>query len=72
MGKKELTRTNLPIEPGRICRLRNALSPECNSEAMRHAIDERLAAETGLAALRELRRLGGLENAFHRARRKRK
>jgi len=38
-----------------------------NSEAVRRAIDERLAVEVGLNALRDLRNLGGLQDVFGRA-----
>lgn len=62
-----LTRTNLVLETGKIKKLRKALRSRSNSEAVRRAIDERLAAESGLEALRELRRLGGPEDVFGRA-----
>lgn len=67
MRKAALTRTNLVLETGKIRRLRKALRSRSNSEAVRRVIDERLAAETGLEALRELQRLGGPEDVFERA-----
>jgi hypothetical protein len=68
MSKAPLTRTNLLLETGKIRRLRKALQSRSNSEAVRRAVDERLAVETGLAALRNLRKLGGPEDVFGRAR----
>ena len=65
--RTSLTRTNLVLETGKIKKLRKALRSRSNSEAVRRAIDERLAAESGLEALRELRRLGGPEDVFGRA-----
>jgi hypothetical protein len=72
MNKGALTRTNLLLETGKIRRLRKALQSRSNSEAVRRAIDERLAVETGLAALRNLRNLGGPEDLFGRARAKKR
>jgi hypothetical protein len=68
MSGAELTRTNLLLESEKIRRLRKALRSRSNSEAVRRVIDERLAVETGLAALRSLRRLKGPEDVFGRAR----
>ena len=70
MGSTTLTRTNLLLETGKIRRLRKVLCSRSNSEAVRRAINERLAAEKGLEALRTLRELGGLEDVFGRARAK--
>jgi hypothetical protein len=67
MGKVALTRTNLLLETAKVRRLRKVLGSRSNSEAVRRAIDERLAVEAGLRALRELRRHGGLEDIFGRA-----
>lgn len=67
MSKAALTRTNLLLETGKIRRLRKALRSRSNSEAVRRVIDERLAAEAGLEALRSLRKLGGPEDVFGRA-----
>ena len=72
MSKAALTRTNLLLETGKIRRLRKALQSRSNSEAVRRAVDERLAVETGLAALRNLRKLGGLEDVLGRARAKKR
>jgi hypothetical protein len=66
MSKIALTRTNLLLEVGKVRRLRKALRSRSNSEAVRRAIDERLALEAGLRALRNLRKLGGLEDVFGR------
>ena len=63
-----LTRTNLLLETEKVRRLRKALRSRSNSEAVRRAIDERLAVESGLTALRTLRKLGGIEDVFGRAR----
>jgi hypothetical protein len=67
MGKVALARTNLLLEVGKVRRLREALRSRSNSEAVRHAISERLAVEEGLEALRTLRKLGGPEDVFGRA-----
>jgi hypothetical protein len=67
MGNVALTRTNLLLETAKVRRLRKVLGSPSNSEAVRRAIDERLAVEAGLQALRELRRHGGLEDIFGRA-----
>ena len=67
MSRIPLTRTNLMLEVGKVRRLRKALRSRSNSEAVRRVIDERLAVETGLEALRSLRKLGGPEDVFGRA-----
>jgi hypothetical protein len=66
MSKIAFTRTNLLLEVGKVRRLRKALQSRSNSEAVRRAIDERLALEAGLRALRSLRKLGGVEDVFGR------
>jgi hypothetical protein len=66
MSRSTLRRTNLFLEAGKVRRLRKALHSRSNSEAVRRVIDERLAVERGLAALRNLRELGGLEDVFGR------
>lgn len=71
MSRAALTRTNLLLETGKIRRLRKALRSRSNSEAVRLVIDERLAAEAGLRALRKLRKSGGIEDVFNRAQAKR-
>jgi hypothetical protein len=49
MSKIAFTRTNfLLLEIGKARRLRNTLQSRSNSEAVRRAIDERLAMEAGL------------------------
>jgi hypothetical protein len=72
MSQAALTRTNLLLEAGKVRRLRKALQSPSNSAAVRRAIDERLAVEAGLDALRSLPKLGGLEDLFGRARAKRR
>jgi hypothetical protein len=67
MSRTGLTRTNLLLETGKVRRLRNTLQSRSNSEAVRRVIDERLAVEAGLEALRSLRKLGGPEDVFGRA-----
>jgi hypothetical protein len=62
-----LTRTNLLLEIGKVRKLRKALRSRSNSEAVRLVIDERLAMEAGLQALRNLRKLGDLKDVFGRA-----
>ena len=62
-----LTRTNLLLETEKVRRLRKTLRSRSNSEAVRLAIDDRLAAEAGLQALRALRNAGGPEDVFGRA-----
>lgn len=66
MSKTALTRTNLLLEVGKVRRLRKALQSRSYTEAVRRAIDERLAMEAGLRALRSLRKLGGVEDVFGR------
>ncbi len=66
MSRVALTRTNLLLEVGKVRRLRKALQSPSNSAAVRRTIEERLAVEAGLHALRNLRKLGGLEDAFGR------
>jgi hypothetical protein len=67
MSRAALTRTNLLLETGKIRRLRKALRSRSNSEAVRLVIDERLAVEAGLQALRKLRKSSGIEDVFNRA-----
>lgn len=67
MNRPALTRTNLLLEVGKVRRLRKALRSRSNSEAVRRVINERLVVETGLEALRSLRRLGGPDDVFGRA-----
>jgi len=67
MSRAALTRTNLLLETRKVRQLREALRSRSNSEAVRIVIDERLAVEAGLQALRSLRKRGGLEDLFHRA-----
>ena len=55
MSRATVTRTNLLLETGKVRRLREALKSRSNSEAVRTVIDERLAVEAGLQALRRLR-----------------
>jgi hypothetical protein len=62
-----LTRTNLLLEIGKVRKLRKVLRSRSNSEAVRLVIDERLAVEAGLQALRNLRKLGDLKDVFGRA-----
>ena len=66
MSNVALTRTNLLLETAKVRRLRKALGSPSNSEAVRRVINERLAVEAGLQALRDLRRLGGPEDVFGR------
>jgi len=67
MARAALTRTNLLLETGKIRQLRKALRSRSNSEAVRRAIDERLAVETGFLSLKKLRKSGGIEDVFGRA-----
>jgi hypothetical protein len=67
MSRALLTRTNLLLEIEKVRRLRKTLRLRSNSEAVRRVIDERLAVETGLEALRSLRNLGGPDDVFGRA-----
>lgn len=67
MSRPTLTRTNLVLETGKVRRLRKALRSRSNSEAVRLVIDERLAVEAGLQALRKLWKSGGIEDVFDRA-----
>jgi hypothetical protein len=61
------TGINLFLEVRKIRRLRKELRSRSNSDAVQCVIDERLALETGLQALRDLRKLGGLQDVFGRA-----
>ena len=70
--RRALTRTNLLLESGKVQQLRKTLHSRSNSEAVRRVIEERLAVEAGLGALRTLRELGGPEDVFGRASAKRK
>jgi len=67
MGKVAFSRTNLLLDASKVRQLRRALRSRSNSEAIRRAISERLAAEEGLRALRDLSRFGGLDDLFARA-----
>ena len=67
MARATLTPTNLLLETGKVRRLREALQSRSNSEAVRLVIDERLAVEAGLQALRRLRNRDGLVDVFGRA-----
>jgi hypothetical protein len=67
MNTTALSRTNLVLDVGKVRRLRKALRSRSNSEAVRRVIDERLAVESGLEALRSLRKLGGLDDVFGHA-----
>jgi hypothetical protein len=67
MSRAALTRTNLVLETKKVRKLRKALRSRSNSEAVRLVIDERLAVEAGLQALRKLRKSGGIEDVFNRA-----
>jgi len=66
VGKAGMTRTNLLLEVEKVRRLRKALRSRSNSEAVRLIIDERLAVEMGLQALRSLRKTKGLIDIFNR------
>jgi hypothetical protein len=67
MTRATMTRTNLVLETRKVRQLRKALRTRSNSEAVRLVIDERLAIEAGLQALRKLRKSGGIEDVFNRA-----
>jgi len=67
MRRVALTRTNLLLETRKVRRLRKALRSRSNSEAVRLVINERLAVEAGLRALRKLRKSGGIDDVFNRA-----
>ena len=70
--KRDVMRINLLLEPRKIRELRKALRSRSNSEAVRRAIDETLKVESGLTALGNLSKLGGLEDVFGRAPAKKK
>jgi hypothetical protein len=67
MSRVAMTPTNLVLEARKVRQLRKALRARSNSEAVRIVIDERLAAESGLQALRNLGKRGGLDDVFNRA-----
>jgi signal recognition particle GTPase len=54
------------VDLAKVRELRRVLNLRSNAEAVRRVIDDRLAVETGLNALRRLRKLGGLEEVFGR------
>jgi len=62
--RRALTRTNLLLESGKVQQLPKTLHSRSNSEAVRRVIEERLAVEAGLGALRTLRELGGPEDVL--------
>ena len=51
---RTLTRTDLLLESGKVQQLRKTLHSRSNSEAVQRVIEERLAVEAGLWALRTL------------------
>jgi hypothetical protein len=67
MRRPSLTRANPLLETKKVRKLRETLQSRSNSEAVRLVIDERLAVEAGLQALRRLRKHGGLADLFCRA-----
>ncbi len=67
MGATVLKRLNLVLEERKVNELRRRLRARSKSEAVRIAIERELAADTGLAALRELSRRASLEDVFHRS-----
>jgi ActR/RegA family two-component response regulator len=69
---RAVTRTNFLVDLAKVRELRKALNARSNSEAVRRVIDERLAVETGLNALRRLKELGGPDDVFGRTSTKRK
>jgi hypothetical protein len=66
MNTRAVTRINLLLEADKIRQLRRVLRAASNSAAVRRTIDERLAVEEGLEALRALRKSGGLKDVFGR------
>lgn len=72
MSNRKLTRMNLLLQKDKLQQLRKTLRSRSASEAVRRVIDERLAVEKGLRAIRALQRLGGLDDIFGRAPSKRK
>jgi ActR/RegA family two-component response regulator len=69
---RAVTRTNFLVDLAKVRELRKALNARSNSEAVRRVIDERLAVETGLNALRRLKELEGPDDVFGRTSAKRK
>jgi hypothetical protein len=55
------TRINLVLDADQIRRLRRILKAPSNSAAVRRAIEERLAVEDGLEAMRDLRKSGAFQ-----------
>ena len=66
MSQAVLARMNLMLDAGKVRRLREALRSRSNSEAVRLVINERLALEAGLQALRCLGKRGGIADIFDR------
>jgi hypothetical protein len=60
------------LDAGKVRQLREALRSRSNSEAVRLVIDERLAVEAGLRALRRMGKRGGIADIFDRAPAKRR
>jgi hypothetical protein len=67
MGKRVLTRANLLVEMPKLRHVRKKLRLRSNSEAVRKLVDQHIAAERGVQALRDLQKFGGLKDAFGRA-----
>lgn len=72
MRRGALKRTNILLDEDKVSLLRRKLRARSNSEAVRIAIDQKLATTLGLEALQSLAARGTLEDTFHRARSRRK
>ena len=66
MAKMELKRTKPSLKAAKVRRRPKANQFRDSSESLRRISNERLATEAGLRALRDLQKLGGLEDVFGR------
>jgi hypothetical protein len=66
-ARDNLARKNLIVNEDEVRALKRALKTPTESEAVRIAVRERLAAEEALAALGRIRARRGVEDVFRRA-----
>lgn len=65
--EKSLSRKNLMVNAEAIRALKQVLKAPTESEAVRIAVEDRLALEEAQAAFQRIRRRGGLDDVFHRS-----
>ena len=64
---KNLSRKNLMVNAEAVRTLKQLLKAPTESEAVRIAVQDRLALEEAQAALQRIRTHGGLDDIFHRS-----